>query len=56
MNEEIKEKELESLTSSYQDAIEEIERLNNIINELEKVFIECDYQHLERKLKSLKEE
>lgn len=36
MNEEIKEKELESLSSSYQDAIDEIERLNNIINELEK--------------------
>lgn len=27
----------------------------NIINELEKVFIECDYQHLQRKLKALKE-
>ena len=35
---------------------EEIDRLNNIINELEKVFIECDYQHLQRKLKALKEE
>ena len=27
----------------------------DIINELEKVFIECDYQHLQRKLKCLKE-
>lgn len=32
----VEEKELESLSSSYQDAIEEIERLNNIINGLER--------------------
>lgn len=31
-------------------------RLNNILDELEKVFIACDYQHLQRKLKALKEE
>lgn len=42
--------------SERKQLLEEIERLNNIINELEKVFIECDYQHLQRKLKSLKED
>ena len=40
----------------YKEQQEEIDRLNNIINELEKVFIECDYQHLQRKLKALKED
>ena len=34
---------------------EEIDRLNNILDELENIFIECDYQHLQRKLKALKE-
>lgn len=44
-----------ALAPDADEIIKELDRLNNIINELEKVFIECDYQHLQRKLKSLKE-
>lgn len=47
---------IKGYTEEYVNKLkQEINRLNNIIDELEKVFIECDYQHLQRKLKSLKE-
>lgn len=36
--------------------LNEIERLNNIIKELEKIFEKEDYQYLQRKLKELKGE
>ena len=41
----------------YKEYLEkENNRLNNIINELEKIFEKEDYQYLQRKLKELKEE
>ena len=44
-----------TLNKQLEEKDKEIARLNNIISELEKVFIECDYQHLQRKLKALKD-
>ena len=46
----------EKIGLALDSAENKVDRLNNIINELEKIFIECDYQHLQRKLKELKEE
>ena len=45
----------DTLNKQLEEKDKEIARLNNIISELEKVFIECDYQHLQRKLKALKD-
>ena len=44
-----------TLNKQLEEKDKEIDRLNNIINELEKMFIEDDYQYLQRKLKALKE-
>ena len=37
----------DTLNKQLEEKDKEIARLNNIISELEKVFIECDYQHLQ---------
>ncbi len=50
--------EIDLLIQELRDTIdnqrEEIDRLNNILDKLEKIFIEDDYQYLQRKLKELK--
>ena len=44
------------LIQALNEQNKEIKRLNNIINELEKIFDKEDYQYLQRKLKELKGE
>lgn len=44
------------LAEEEKELYDEVVRLDNVINELEKVFIDCDYQYLQRKLKELKGE
>lgn len=44
------------LAEEEKELYDEVIRLGNVINGLEKVFIDCDYQYLQRKLKKLKGE